>query len=56
MRAMRTDPGAMRVDTSDMRGCVASLPRTGSMIDTITAEYVALVGLPLAAAPLLVHA
>ena len=55
MRAMRTDISAMRADTSYIRGRVESLPTTWSMIGTMIAGNVALVGLLVAAARLLVH-
>jgi hypothetical protein len=50
MRAVRTDLSAMRADTSYIRGRVESLPTTWSMIGTMIAGNVALVGLLVAAA------
>ena len=55
MRAMRTDLSAMRSDTAYIRGRVESLPTTWSMIGTMIAGNVALVGLLVAAARLFGH-
>ena len=55
MCAMRTDLSAMRADTSYIRGRVESLPTTWSMIGTMIAGNVALVGLLVAAARLFGH-
>jgi len=55
MTAMRADLGATRATCEYIRGRLESLPTTWQMVGTILAGNVALAGMLLAAAKLIMH-